>query len=114
MKTWKPTTAGILMIIAGITEATIGITGAIISGTIAGYTVLPVLGGIWAFTIALIALGIVAIAGGICSLKRRIWGIALAGSICSLFGISFALGILAIIFVSMGKEEFFQRGASLS
>jgi hypothetical protein len=54
----------------------------------------------------LIILGIVAIVGGIYALLRKIWGLALAGSICALIGPWFILGILAIIFVSLGKREF--------
>ena len=53
-----------------------------------------------------IVLGIVAILGGIYALRRRIWGLALAGSICALIGPWFILGILAIVFVSLGKREF--------
>jgi len=49
-------------------------------------------------------LGIVAIAGGVAALRRRSFGLALAGAICSLP--SAILGILAIIFVSVSKEEF--------
>jgi len=52
-------------------------------------------------------LGAVAIAGGIYALKRRVWGLAFAGAICAfLIPPPFVLGILAIIFVVMGKGEF--------
>jgi uncharacterized membrane protein len=54
----------------------------------------------------LIVLGIVAIVGGIYALRRRLWGLALAGSICALLGPWALLGILAIVFVSLGKGEF--------
>ena len=49
--------------------------------------------------------GIVAIIGGVCNLKRIAWGLALTGSIFALFcgGI---LGILAIIWTAMAKAEF--------
>jgi len=43
--------------------------------------------------------------GGIYALGRRVWGLALAGSICALVGFGI-LGILAIIFVILGKGEF--------
>ncbi|MCD6568216.1 MAG: hypothetical protein J7K94_05745 [Dehalococcoidia bacterium] len=114
MKTWKPMTAGILMIIAGIVEAIFGILGTVIGGAVAGWVSMPGLGGLVGVTAILIVLGIVAIVGGIYSLKRQTWGLALAGAICSLFGPWFILGILAIIFVSMGKSEFSQGGASVS
>ncbi len=52
----------------------------------------------------LLVLGIVAIAGGVSALKRRSFGLALAGAICSLPSI--VLGVLAVIFVSLGKGEF--------
>ena len=62
---------------------------------------------IWIMVAGIVVLvfGIIALAGGISSLKRRRWGLSLAGSILSLF-IMPILGILAIIFVSLGKGEF--------
>ena len=52
----------------------------------------------------LLALGILAIAGGISAVKRKSFGLSLAGAICALpKGI---LGILAVIFVALGKREF--------
>jgi len=118
-KTWKPTTAGILSIVAGAFGVIGGIRLAMI-GTIVGRLlgviplpdltsiILPALGGIiGALAAILLALGIVAIIGGIYALKRRKWGLALAGAICALLiPPPFALGILAIIFVAMGKREF--------
>jgi hypothetical protein len=113
-KTWKPTTAGILTIIAGCLGLLIGMGLAIglgIAGTLidmipgfpgAGFLVLIAVPGI--------ILSIVAIVGGIYALKRRLWGLALAGAICALlFTLPFLgwiLAILAIIFVSLGKREF--------
>ena len=108
-KTWKPTTAGILSIIAGILGV---LTGLMIAGlgefaagmlSVAGF---PGLGGLVAAAAAIsIILGIVAIVGGSYAMKRRVWGLALVGSICALFCF-WILGILAIIFVAMGKGEF--------
>jgi len=100
-KTWKPTTAGILSIIAGALQVIMGIV-------IAGVCSIGWFFGIgWLSAIGapLVILGIIAIVGGIYALKRKIWGLALAGSICALFGFTI-LGILAIIFVIMGKGEF--------
>jgi len=104
-RTWKPTTAGVLCIIAGAIGVIIGIVVAIIGGIIGfGFFglgwVSAIIGG------PSIILGIIAIIGGICALKRKIWGLALAGSICAFFGPWGLLGILAIIFVSLGKGEF--------
>ena len=122
-KTWKPTTGGILSIVAGTVGAIGGIVIAVL-GKIAGGLlgvlgllgaislpgfdgILPgFLGGIVAALAAIpLILGIVAIIGGVYALKRRKWGLALAGSICSLFCVWF-LGIPAIIFVAIGKSEF--------
>ena len=56
----------------------------------------------------LIALGVVALIGGIHALRRRRWGLALAGAICAaLPGMPLGLpGIAAIVFISLTKEEF--------
>ena len=102
-KTWKPTVAGILAIIAGVIEVitgTVWATGAGFWGGIFG------MGWLSAIFAPLIVFGIIAIVGGIYALKRRIWGLALAGSIFALIGPWFILGILAIIFVALGKSEF--------
>ena len=108
-KTWKPTTAGILSIIAGVIAIIVGIvvvTLGTVAGGLLGLIGLPGLSGIVAALVAIpIVLGIVAIIGGIYALRRRIWWLALVGSICSLICVWF-LGIPAIIFVAMGKGEF--------
>jgi len=49
-------------------------------------------------------LGIVAIVGGISAIKRKKFGLSLAGAICAL--LSGLMGILAVIFVTLGKREF--------
>jgi hypothetical protein len=109
-KTWKPTVAGILSIvagalgiIAGIAVATIGTIGCGVLGAFG----LPFIGGLVATATAVsLALSAVAIVGGVYALKRRVWGLALAGAICALLMPLFVLGILAIIFLAMGKDEF--------
>jgi len=122
-KTWKATTGGILSIVAGVPAATGGIILALLAAGVAslgailwmipGTGKVPMLPGILsgvgiflgAIAVPLIALGVVAIVGGVYALKRRSWGLALAGSICSV--ITFALlGIPALIFVILGKDEF--------
>ena len=83
-------TAGILAIIAGV----VGIGWGIIVS--AGF----------------IVLGIVALIGGICALRRRLWGLALAGAICAavlhpyIGRTALFLGVPAVILVSLGKREF--------
>jgi hypothetical protein len=101
-KTWKPTVAGILAIIAGAIQVIVGIVIAAV-GSIGWFFGV---GWFSAFGAPLIILGIIAIIGGIYALRRQIWGLALAGSICALIGPWFILGVLAIIFVSLGKREF--------
>jgi hypothetical protein len=107
-KTWKPTVAGILAIIAGSLQVIIGIAVATVSGIGGALIGIGWLTGWWGAAISapFIILGIIAIVGGIYALKRRIWWLALVGSICALIGPWFILGILAIIFVSLGKGEF--------
>lgn len=101
-KTWKPTAAGILCIIAGAISVIIGIVIVAVGGI--GWF----FGMLWfsAIGVPIIVLGIIAIVGGSCALRRRVWGLALAGSICALLPPWTILGILAIIFVSLGKGEF--------
>jgi len=53
----------------------------------------------------MIAMGVIALIGGIFALRRKAWGFALAGAILALFPI-IPLGVLSIIFVSMAKKEF--------
>jgi len=106
-KTWKPTTAGILCIIAGTISVITGIVVAVVGGIIGALIGGAFFGVAWgAFGVPSIILGIIAIVGGSYALRRKIWGLALAGSICALFGPWALLGILAIIFVSLGKGEF--------
>ena len=54
--------------------------------------------------VPLLALGMVAIVGGVSAVRRRSFGLSLAGAICALP--SNILGILAIILVSLSKKEF--------
>lgn len=89
-QTWKPTVAGTLTISAGVLGLIVGIVLVEIS---------PL------FIVGLLAIitGVVAVAGGLCALKRRAWGLALAGSICS---VPCWLGIPAIILIALSKQEF--------
>ena len=58
----------------------------------------PILGG------CLLVVGIVAVIGGISAIRRKRFGLSLAGAICAL--LSVYEGILAVIFISLGKKEF--------
>ena len=53
----------------------------------------------------LLVLGIIAIVGGISAIRRKSFGLSLAGAICALIPLNL-LGLLAVIFVSLGKREF--------
>jgi hypothetical protein len=56
----------------------------------------------------IIVLGIIGIVGGVSALRRKSFGASLAGAICTIP--SGILGILAVIFVALGKREFGRRG----
>jgi len=103
-KTWKGTWAGILTIIGGCFGIGVGAfvaSGAALAGVLTGAG----MGMLSAIGAPLIGLGIVALISGIVTLRRKAWGFALTGAICALFPVV-PLGILAIIFVFMGKREF--------
>ena len=88
-KTWKPTTAGILCIIAGIIVAVPGIVVLASTEMLGAPSIVP---------------AIIAIIGGIYALKRKRWGLALAGSIFALFGPAGFLvifGLLAVKYADM-------------
>jgi hypothetical protein len=133
-RTWMPRAAGILCITLGVVcvlpYILINIMIIVVSGEPGG-TELPIanIAGYWIFGGIVVMIPIV---GGIYALRRRAWGLALAGSICALIlgiplGVISALfapwlssssfpllafvvfaipGILAIIFVVLGKGEF--------
>jgi len=94
--------AGILTIIGGIFGI---VVGAIAIGIITLATAVTGMFGLEAIGGGFLALGIIALIGGIFTLRRRAWGFALTGAICAMFPI-IPLGIFAIIFVSMGRREF--------
>jgi hypothetical protein len=115
------TAGGILSIITGAFEMTFGavVTALTMSGVIPGVFhrgrfdihIMP------SFTylgVPLLVLGIIAIVGGISALRRKSFGLSLAGAICTLPSglmgmlniICVPMGILAVIFVSLGKREF--------
>ena len=101
-RTWKGTTAGILTIIGGIIGIAAGgvaLLGTSFIGDLLGMGFLAGIGG------GLLALGILALVGGIFALRRKSWGFSLAGAIFAMFPI-IPLGVLAIIFISLAKKEF--------
>ena len=102
-RTWKGTTAGILTIIGGVCGIAIGAIFATVgTAFLLGIPGLELMAGIGG---GMIAMGVIALIGGIFALRRKAWGFALAGAILALFPI-IPLGVLSIIFVSMAKKEF--------
>ena len=117
-RTWKPTAAGILSIIAGtiiavgglIVVSLIWLGGAFLEFFLKIASEpnqeIPAVASFEAgILIVVLIIATLAIVGGIYALRRRIWGLARAGSICALVGFVIP-GILAIIFVSLSKSEF--------
>jgi len=122
------TAGGILSIVGGASEATWGVGH--VGSTIANIELLKVFWGInltIGTGVSIFALGIVAIIGGVSAMRRKIFGLSLAGAICcqvssvihevmSHFGVFLGgifwawawliLGLLAIIFICLSKEEF--------
>ena len=112
-RTWMPTVAGILNIIAG-TFGLIGGLVLIVLGTVASGVLEPFVFGtlqlvplafLSALGLPLLILGILALVGGIYALQRKMWGLALASSISAVL-FSRLLGIPAIIFIALSKKEF--------
>jgi hypothetical protein len=130
------TAGGILSIVAGIFQISnaIGLATYFLADRMPDWTLLPFLPGVhvdwWAplvrilghiyfdgyFPIwliiagGLLLLGILAVVGGVSAIRRKRFGLSLAGAICAL--ISGLLGILAVIFVALGKREFGGEGPS--
>jgi len=109
-KTWRGTWAGILTIVGGCIGIGSGAIVAALGGLIGELAEIPGLGAM--IGAPLIVMGIIALIAGIFALRRKAWGFALTGAIlaipCSLalFGGGVVLGILAVIFVFMGRREF--------
>src|SRR4030042_5028792 len=108
VRTWKLTTAGILMIITGLTA---------IVAEIIYYTAgdLGIFAGIpWGESSAnlkgaLFATGAIAIIGGICCLRRRVLWLAIVGVVFSMFFTIWpvlVIGIIAILLIATSRREF--------
>lgn len=107
VKTWKPTTAGILTLIPGILNVIIGIfisIGPMMGMWMTGWMWWAGMG-IGVLSGAFIVTGIISIISGVFAIQRRRWGTALAGAICALFPV-IIFGILSIIFITLSKKEF--------
>jgi hypothetical protein len=108
------TAGGILSIIGGAFEAIGGavVVGLMISAVIERALLPHLFPGDIGFHLALwdivgmavLVLGVIAILGGVSTLRRKSFVLSLAGAICALPTV--ILGILAIIFVSLSQREF--------
>ena len=115
-KTWKPQIAGILSIVGGVIGllASLGILIAIVVlGTTeqwigdwgmywVPYNVISIL---WAVGIPMFICGIVAVIGGIFTVQRKCFPMALAGSIAAFFPV-WIFGLTSVILTATSHDEF--------
>jgi len=109
-KTWKPMVAGILNIVTGA-FALLSVIGLLISIVVIGSDLVGpevpdfVAVILWIIAIPFFVIGVLAIIGGIYSLQRKMWGLALAGAVASTV-YWFFVGIPTIVFIAQSKDEF--------
>jgi hypothetical protein len=107
-KTWKPTVAGILIILAGI----VALVAEIIylsSGDLGAFAGMPWVGSSANPEWVLFVTSVVAIAGGIFTLLRRLWWVSIVGVVFSMFFTIWPVllaGIISIILIAMSRAEF--------
>ena len=100
-KTRKPTVVGILDLLSG----TVGLITSLVY--LGKFSVLSGDAELMGILVLVAVISALAIAGGIFALIRRRWGLVLAGSIgASIASIIWPLGIAAIVFTVMSKNEF--------
>ena len=121
LRSWRPTTAGIINIVCGVFLLISGISvfsawGTPTATSFAGYVIYSmgqsgapdtsyVNTVVIVMALACMIPGIISVLGGIYSIKRRLWGITLAGSISTFIYLLF-FGVPAIIFTAISKREF--------
>ena len=110
VRTWRPTTGGLLAIVSGYLNILMGLV-ALSSGYFFSPTFTTISLGLRVTVgVLFIVLGIVSIVGGSYAIRRRYWGMALTGTITSLLPtIALVPGILSLILVTLGKPEFEMR-----
>ncbi len=109
-KTWKPLVAGTLTV---VTEAValLRVIGLVIAIVVIGSDIVGpevpdfVATILWIIIIPFFIIGVLALIGGIYSLRRKTWGLALAGAIASTV-YWFFVGIPTIVFLAQSKDEF--------
>jgi hypothetical protein len=118
-KTWQPTVAGILTVLDGSFSVLVSLGlfvgsillwatpswAEIVESDSAPLTAATVGTIVTIIAVVILALAILELLGGISALQRKRWGLALAGSIAAALPGN-VLGILAIIFLAMSKNEF--------
>lgn len=113
-RTWRHTAAGVLSLIAGTIHLFGWLAvGAFGSRLLAGFASpdsslakVPA-STIWLLVLPLIIFALVAIAGGICSLKKRAWGLSLAGAICAIASpATWMTGAAATVLVAISRDEY--------
>jgi hypothetical protein len=112
-RNWKAIAGGVLSIIGGFLHLFGWLAVAIILNKLIGSGYLgedaPSISSttVWILILPILLLAIIAIIGGICALKKRFWGLALAGSICAIFSpATWMVGVTATVFISISKHEF--------
>jgi hypothetical protein len=107
-RTVKPVVAGIFNICSGA-SCLAGVFGMLIAGVVflaIGEEAPLMIGIVFLLcSIPLAVLGILSIAGGIFSIKRKLYGLALAGSIAATC-VSTLMGVTSIVLTVISKKEF--------
>ena len=112
-KTSKPTTAGILNIIAGVLGVLLALSYFIGFGVVSTIMGIPgtedvpgfVPGIILAMAIPTLLIAVLALVGGIFAVRRKQWGWSLAGSIAAILAF-LPLGIASTVLTAQSKGEF--------
>jgi hypothetical protein len=105
---WRPATAGALMIIAGLTAVIADIIY-FAAGDLGPFAGVP-----WAESSAnpngaLLAAGLIAVAGGLFAMRRRIWWMTVVGVVCSMLLTIWPLllaGLVSIFLIATSRREF--------
>jgi hypothetical protein len=109
-KTWKPMVGGILNIVTGA-FALLSVIGLFIGIVVIGSELVGpevpdfITIVLWIILIPYFIIGALALIGGIYSLQRKTWGLALAGAVASTV-YWFFVGIPTIVFIAQSKDEF--------
>ena len=118
----SPTAAGVLSIVSGVFGILMGaglILIAVFFFSLVSFEDYPYEGLPLVFLESLflgwgiftLLLAILAVIGGIYTLQRRHWGLALAGSIAAIL-VAFPIGVVAVIFTALSKSEFDRKSSS--